>query len=414
MPFRSDTGGFANNANMGELIANVVDAFLTDPVGSGGLGWIGQTPADGPGVAPTIARIYSRGSIGSEAPPFWMPKTQSKTLWSFTGNGVNTAQESYDQPGNPMNHPPSATPSDIDSGAIGQMASMGMTTVVGPYDGYWLFSDETASYFHMVIKVADREYRHFHVGMLDPLDSDLDPDTFYITSHRWAGLSPDNLNDRNDQANGEHKPYGRHILPFACNNSGNLANQANIRSQGFMLYSPAYGTDGYDWFLMSGVENPNTTGGGSGTQVLGQYQQTNQPGNVRSILPTTKTVGDVNSADDSVLFGWGQISGYDDSLGTVLFECEQTFTTDGIALVPIYAILGSDFESARRYSPVGRVPDVFRVNMKSFDAEQEIPIGSETYIVFPMINKDANATTDGEGYSGYEGLAYRKVTANAV
>jgi hypothetical protein len=60
------------------------------------------------------------------------------------------------------------------------------------------------------------------------------------------------------------------------------------------------------------------------------------------------------------------------------------------------------------------VPDVFRVNMKSLDAEQEITVGSDTYTVFPLINNDANNTLSNEGYSGYEGLAYRKITANAT
>lgn len=420
MPFRTATGGFANNANMGDFIANAVDAFLTDAKGIGGLGWISQTPNEGAGTGSQIARLYSRGSIGSEAPPFWFPRTHAKTLWSFTGSGVNTAQETYDQPGNPMNYPFAEPPVDIVSGYISQMASMGMTTVVGPYDGYWFFSDETASYFHMIIKVSQREYRHFHVGMLQPLHPDVDADTFYITSHRWAGLSPDNLGSRNAAVDTEHKPYGHHILPFACQNANNAqgeslsVNSRNVRSQGLMLYSPAYGTDAYDWWLMSGTENSGTSGGGGGTEVAGQYQQTYQPGNVRSVETMGKPVGDVNDAPGSVLFGWGQVTGYDDSLGTVLFECEPTFTTDGIALIPIYTLLHSNVEAARRWGPMGQVPDVFRVNMKSLDPEQEISIGSDTYVVFPMINKDANATTDGEGYSGYEGLAYRKVTANAT
>ena len=416
MPYRDGGagGGFPNNANMGEFIANAVASFLTDAKASGGLGWIQQTPSGGTGTGTDRRFLFSRGAVSTEAPPFWFPYTAAKTLWSFTGNGVNTAQEAFDQPGNPMNHPPADPASDIVSGTIAQMASMGMTTVPGSYDNYWLFGGPTGEYFHMVLKVGARQYRHFHVGMLTALHPDLHDDTFYVTSHRWAGLSPDNLTTRNLQADAEHKPYGHHILPFACQDANNGSGNRNIRSQGFMLYSPAFGTDSYDWWLMSGVENPGPSGGGSGTPVAGRYQQISQPGSARSVIATTKTVGDVNSADDSVLFGWGQVSGYDDSLGTVLFECEPTFTSDGIALIPIYALLHSDFESLRRWAPVGQVPDVYRINMKSLDAEQEIPIGSDTYTVFPLINKDANNVVDGEGYSGYEGLAYRKITANAT
>jgi hypothetical protein len=112
--------------------------------------------------------------------------------------------------------------------------------------------------------------------------------------------------------------------------------------------------------------------------------------------------------------GSGFVSGYDKSLGTSLFACEPTFTTDGVALVPIIVLMHSDFESALRWAPVAQVPDVYRVNMKSLDAEQEITIGSDTYTVFPLMNNDANNTVANEGYSGYEGLAYKKITANAT
>lgn len=414
MPFDSQTGGFANNTNMGEFIANAVRTFLTNSKATGGLGWLEQTPSGGTGTGAARRFLFSRGTVGSEAPPYWFPYTASKTLWSFTGNGVNTAQEAFDQPGNPMNYPPADPASDIVSGSIYQMTSMGMTTVVGAYDGYWLFGGATAEYFHMVIKVDARQYRHFHVGMLNPLHPDLHADTFYITSHRWAGLAPDDLKVGTN-VDREHKPYaGNHCVPFGNNGTENVASGNDHRSQGFMLYSPLYGTDNYDWWLMVGRENSDTANGGSGTQVFGRSQNVSQPGSARDIIATTKTVGDVNNTADSVLFGWGMISGYGDSMGSIPYECEPTFTTDGVALIPYYVILPSDFESDRRYAPVGTVPDCYRVNMKSLDAEQEITIGSDTYVVFPMINKDANNVVAGEGYSAYEGIAYKKITANAT
>ena len=67
-----------------------------------------------------------------------------------------------------------------------------------------------------------------------------------------------------------------------------------------------------------------------------------------------------------------------------------------------------------RIAPVAQVPDLFRVNMSSLDPEQEISIGSDTYVVFPMTNKDSQNTLDNEGYTGFEGLAYKKITADAV
>jgi hypothetical protein len=82
--------------------------------------------------------------------------------------------------------------------------------------------------------------------------------------------------------------------------------------------------------------------------------------------------------------------------------------------MPIYTLLCSDFASDIRWAPVGQVPDVFRVNMRNLTPEQEISVGSDIYTVFPMINKDSANTLANEGYSGYEGLAYKKITANAT
>jgi hypothetical protein len=403
---------------MADFIVDVYQPFLTDAKAAGGLAWIAQnpnggTPPGGAGVHPNYQRLYSRGSIGTEAPPFLFVQTTAKTLFMYTGNDVNTAQEPYDQPGNPMNEPPNATFSDP-SGNLGLMRTLGMTTMVGPYDNYWLFGGPTGEYCHCVIKVSARQYRHFHIGMLTPLHTDLHADTFYMTNHRWDALEPDNQSIRtNAKVNKEHAPYEDHILPFRNHNDINTGftggNNGDARSAGMIVYSPLYGTENYDWWLMCGVENsPDVSDGG----VHGRIR--NSAGNFNTASAITKSVGDVNNGADAVLFGAGWVTGYDKALGTTLFASDPTFTTDGVALVPIYVMLCSDFSSDLRWAPVGQVPDVFRVNMKNLDAEQEITVGSDTYTVFPMMNKDSANTLDNEGYSGYEGLAYKKITANAT
>lgn len=430
MPFRSETGGFTGNGNMGDFIDQIVETFLTDAKGSGGLGWTSHahtgSPARSKGTSPNFEFYFSRGALGSPTQvPIWCMQTASRTLYIYSGNSINTLQESFDQPGNPVNEPPADPPGDRTSGTIYSDRCLGITSAPGSYDGYWVFGGPAAEYCHVVLKVSARHYRHFHVGMLTSLSADLHPDTFYVTGHRWGWLSPDNLKFYNADTNTvskEHNPYEmQHIVPFGNNNDENTAIGVDGRSRGMWVYSPNYGTEGYDWWLMTGdPQDSGTSGGGSGTSVYGQWQNTDQPSNVRSVAPMTKSIGDVNantaveSPQTDVRFGTGWVSGYGDAFGAVPFACEPTFTSDGVPLVPIYVGLHSDFESALRWSPVGQVPDVFRVNMKSLDAEQEITIGSDTYVVFPLINKDANNTVAGEGYSGYEGLAYKKITANAV
>lgn len=427
MPFRSETGGFVGNGNMGDFIDVIVETFLTDPVGSGGLGWTSHThtgsPARSKGASPDFEFLFSRGGGSPATVPVWGMQTNSKTLRIYSGSGIDTTEASFDQPGNPVNEPPADPPSDPSAGGtVGSERCLRVTTAVGSYDGYWVFGGASAEYCHVVLKVGAREYRHFHCGLLNPLVDDLPPESFYVTGHAWAWLSPDDLKTTTiatNSNNQEHQPYDvAHRLPFSNCSQTNTASGIDVRACGNWFYIPNYGTEGYSWWLGFGATSQGgTAGGGSGTDILGMVQNTNQPGNVRSITTPTKSVGVVNTNLNSPLdvkFGAGGVSGGGDSFGMIPFQCEPTYTTDGVALIPIYVYVCSDFASALRWSPVAQIPDVYRVNMKSLDAEEEITIGSDTYVVFPMINKDANNTVAGEGYSGYEGLAYKKITANAT
>ena len=418
MPYRSSTGGFTGNANMATFIDQVVVTFMTDAKVSGGLGWISQAPSRGKGSTPNFEFIVSRGGIGTEAAPFWMCQTTAKSLFIYSGNDVNTAQESFDQPGNPINGP-GADPVVDPTTTFALEKCLLLSTVVGSYDSYWVFGGTTGEYCHVVLKVGAREYRHFHVGLLDPFDADFPTDAFYMTNHRWMHLGPDNLNGSSQPAysatlNYEHRPYHKnHILPFSNNSDSNTGfsggYHGDIRSCGMWVHAVGYGSEGYDWWMMTGAMNTPDVGDGG---TIGRARGSS--GNFDTVAALTKPVGDVNNTADAVSFGSGWVSGYNDGLGGIPFVCEPTFTTDGIPLMPIIVCLPSDFESAIRWAPVAQVPDVFRVNMKSLDAEEEITIGSDTYTVFPLMNNDANNTIDGEGYSGYDGLAYKKITADAT
>jgi uncharacterized protein (DUF2249 family) len=355
-------------------------------------------------------------------------QTNSRTLRIYSGNDIDTNFPSFDQPGNPVNEPSADPPSDQTGGSVFQERCLGVTSAPGSYDGYWVFGGETAEYCHVVLKVDSRQYRHFHVGLAEPLVADLHPDTFYVTGHRWTWLSPDNLGASNSETNTdykEHQPYLHQLTPFAnCDLNNNSVGQ-DVRSRTW-LYCPNYGTTGWNWWLAYGVPGGmSPSGGGTGPTVSApEIIQINQPASARFTSYPAKTVGTVNTNIppsplgspewDYEHFGSMGVTGYGDSFGSIPWGCEPTFTTDGVPLIPIYFLLPSDFESAYRWSPVAKVPDVYRVNMKSLDAEQEITIGSDTYVVFPLINKDANNSIAGEGYSGYEGLAYRKITANAT
>ena len=411
MPFGTDTGGFEpGDDDMADFIEDIVAPFLTDSFVAGGLAWIQQVPTEGAGAHPNFNYLFSRGVIGTELPPFWFPATTLKTLFLFTGDDVNTGQETYDQPGNPMNYPANASqPYNDPVTSFSAMGHQSLTTVVGPYDSYWLFGGASAEYLHVVLKVNSRQYRHFHVGMLTPLHTDLDPLSMYVTGHSVAFLDPDDLSgsglSSSNTDNKEHQPYHPfHIYPFKAENNNNLQfSGENLRHRGLLLFMPNIGALGFDWYHNLSQE---------GNADLGARNATTE-GNMGTLTTTEKPIGDVNNGSDAVLFGVANCSGYRDGLGTTMFYADPTFTANSVPLVPILIGAVVDFESDRRMAPVAQIPDVFRINMNNLDPEQEILIGSDTYVVFPMVNKDSQNTLDNEGYSGFEGLAYKKITADA-
>lgn len=412
MPYRTGATPFTGDDDMADFIEDVWRPFVTDAKAAGGLGWIEQAAARG--THPNYDYLFSRGGVGTEEPPFVFFQTTEKTLYIFTGNDVNTLQEPYDQPGNPMNGPPDAIYSDPSS--MRNLQCLALTTVVGPYEEYWLFGGDTGEYCHLVLKVNSRQYRHFHVGMFNPLHSDLDADSFYVTNHRWGWLDPDDFpadGSGTNTTSKEHHPYQDHILPFRNNGNVNTTSGEDCRSLGMMAYSPGYGSEALDWWFPIGKRRSTTGTNGGTDETIGRVRNANGAGSV-SAIALTKDTGDVNETTDAVAIGAAYITGYDASLGAIPYACEPTFTTDGKAAMPIFLCLPSDIESELRWAPVAQVPDVFRINMKGLAAESEIVLGSDTYTVFPMMNDDSANTLANEGYSGFEGLAYKKITANAT
>ena len=413
MPFRTDTGGFEpGDDDMADFIEDIVAPFLTDSFVAGGLAWIQQVPTEGAGAHPNFNYLFSRGTVGSELSPFVMFGTTLKSLFIFTGDDINTGQQIYDQPGNPMNYPPNAAqPYSDPASEYHSLGCQFLNTVVGPYDSYWLFGGAGAEYLHIVLKVSGRQYRHFHVGLLTPLHDDLDAGSFYITGHCVSNLDPDDLDGQNrfggsNTQNTEHQPYSAfHRYPFGPRNANNLQfSGENLRNRGLLLFMPNIGALGFDWYHNLSIEGNADSGARNATT----------SGNMSDVTTTEKPIGDVNANSDDVLFGVANCSGYNDGLGTTMFIADPTFTANSQALVPILVGAVVDFESDRRMAPVAQIPDLFRINMNNLDPEQEITIGSDTYVVFPMVNKDSQNTLDNEGYSAFEGLAYKKITADAA
>jgi hypothetical protein len=420
MPFETGTTPFTGDNNFADFMTNVYIPFARDDV----LWSDNQAPILSPEVAAPegefwLSRVQRVGSPSAEASPyttqapyvFWRTDVTGEHVMTFTGFGVDDTQECFDQPNNPMNCPAAqASPQlgdfevyKIDYGpgsSVAPSRCIVSNEMTGTYDKYWLFADTDGRYVHCVIKQSNRQYRHFHVGLITPLHPDLDPESFYVTGQFWDQLGASQLTtDPNSivpTVNGEHAPYDTtHRHPFGNSSFGNeLDNSSQLRMQlgGNWLYMPGLVQHSPEvvWFKTTPSD------------ALTWFDRTGD--NVR------KHIGDVNNATGAVEFGCAEITGFGGGLGEILFSADRTFTSNAVPLIPIYVGANVTFASIPRMGVVGQIPDVFRINMANLAAEEEITVGTDTYVVFPLINKDSANVLANEGYSGYEGLAYKKIT----
>jgi len=412
MPFETGTTPFTGDNDIADFLTNAWLPFARDEVK-----WAdNQAPTRSPEVLSPEAEVWTHrvdrvGSPGADVSPFTPkpPFVQFRTddtgdhLHVFTGFGVDDTQDAYDQPNNPMNCPQSADFAIGASGHVGLARCILMNELIGTFDKYWLFADTAGRYVHCVIKVAARHYRHFHVGLLTPLHPDLDPDSFYVTGQWWDRLGASGYTTQSIAAgvpaqNTVHDPYNRnHMNPFWNRDTGNELGSSNAQR---MQLSAS-------WYYMPGLaeNSPEIVW----YKAMGKDSLTYQDHSADSI---GKGIGDVNNTNDSVIFGCAHVSGHPDGLGSLLFSSDRTFTSNAVPLVPIYVGANVDFASANRCGVAAQIPDIFRISMANIAAEEEITVGSDTYVCFPLINKDSANVLTLEGYSGFEGLAYKKITAS--
>lgn len=361
MPFDSAIAPFVGDDDMGDFLLDVWEPFANNE-----MGWVANR-FPGSLALPNAEVWTHRGTTGAPEPPFIFLRTNGRHIWHFCSSGIDTGQSITNQPGMPDLNPHNAFDDPVDTEGTGCPFS---NSLVGPYEGYWLFGDTAGSYIHCVVKVAARQYRHFHIGLLRGLHSDFNADSFYMTCHFWVGLDPDgHTAGINGNPNG---PYEGHIVPFTTTTQGAVSAFVKEFELTNFFYMPGLRGD-----LTWDFYHPE---GGLGT----------------------------TSADSGTL-GRCDVAGYGQAFGRVLWNCDKSFTSNLIPLVPIYIAAGVPFGGSERMAPVAQIPDVYRVNMRNLTPEQEITIGGDTFVVFPVINSDSANTLAGEGYSGWEGLAYKKI-----
>ncbi len=474
MPHETATAPFEpGDDDFGDFILDIWLPFARDDCN-----WV-DNRAPAVGTRPDIECWTHRGTVGSPESPFIFLRTLASHLMLFTGIGVDTGEEVYDQPGNPCNGPQNSGMTSISFG-VNQNSPV-VNSAVGPYEAYWLFSDTAGEYIYCVLKVSAREYRHFCVGKLKQIDGgdDLDSESFWVGGHGWGGLDPDSFHwDNSTTANQEHAPYFASHRILARTNAGSSTNGAFARAKPNSVPCANYYMPGLQPISVTGAAVNNggsghavddiitvELGDGIGTaatlrvtsvnagvidgisvETAGDYTNRTLPstgvaqasttgsgidatfdltfeGHAWYIAsdgdglevpgaPLSKAHGGVNASGFPM--GNAKTTFYDAGLGSILFTMARGFSANANSLVPIYVSTARDFQADIRQGVVAQIPDMFRVNMRDYSPEQVITIGGEDYIVFPTMNKDSVNVQLGEGYSGWEGIAYRRETGAVV
>jgi hypothetical protein len=85
--------------------------------------------------------------------------------------------------------------------------------------------------------------------------------------------------------------------------------------------------------------------------------------------------------------------------------------TVGRAVVPMYPIVPFYWNRTTNNitGPLGQMKDVRGLNIYNFADEEEILVGSDTWVVFPTYRRTPTTSTT-TAYTGHQGIAYKKVT----
>ncbi len=267
--------------------------------------------------------------------------------------------------------PGSAASGDSGSGADDQSGTIADSTIDnsrcvytigdGPFN-YWFFEhdDGTIYYVHIVLEVRQGEYRHFGFGKMTK------------------------FGDWGPGASGGEYAYG------CRNESGITAGDSS-------------------YFFEGGNGTANTEAVDSGATILASGLPGSQASdwlNVWAYGAALYTANlDRNGAQRNR--GCGQARGGPVWRAQGWFKGYPGFT--GIIPLTALSVFYLDLTNSRSYL-LGSMPDVFMCNIAQFDPQEEVVIGSETYVFFPFTKKGTLGGASSSSDSYYYGVAYRKET----
>lgn len=224
----------------------------------------------------------------------------------------------------------------------------GFQPLIGPFPNLYMFSNASGDYVHIVLEWSTGKYRHMAFGKLIQFGTWPGGNGSYFCGSYWSqnGLGTNgSINNPTDNT---------HMLPFQ-----NSAAGAGPAVDWTVNYSN--GTD--HWI-------------GPSELMFGTVQHRQGRSSVR---------GGANRMFKNI---------------------QESLFTGLMPLGPIVvgAVKLSDTPTTIRF--IGQVPDMRTVNLAHLAPAAEMPIGSDTWKVFPLSSKGINV---GQESSAFSGLAYKKI-----
>lgn len=279
-------------------------------------------------------------------------------IYHFHGAAYNAGNSPWDQ--NDDSGGGAASTSDA-SLALARRVRIGNTPTQ-----FWCFEDD--HYFHVVVQVDEDDFRHFGAG--------------YLTKF-------------NDWTGGEYVYGHRRDVNFSGNLAMTVGNNTQLLDGRLADTSPGI-NNAEDYAATVHVEGlDDQTAGGKYAVCMGN-QGSGNLGDDRQGSPEPRV---------HFLGGYGG--------GPFATALSKFRGTTQRALNPMWPILQFYWNRTtdNLQGPMGQMPDVRGVNIRDFTAGEEVVIGGDTYVLFPTHFRSAADTISGTGSSGYQGIAYKKVTA---
>lgn len=234
---------------------------------------------------------------------------------------------------------------------------------------YWAFAgdvDVNESYVHVVVEATANIYRHFGWGVIEKYNDFTGGE--YAYGHRHFNSSSNvAVQDRSTTLLDGRSRTG---AGFA----GELWN-ATIRLEGLPA-SPASGL----W----AVHMNSQTGGNSGNNwLLGQDRQ-------GTPIDRIQCVG-----------GWRS-----DAFARTLGQFRGAVTQGNISTYPIVTV-NQDRNDSDAYNILGSMRDVRGINMRNFQAQDTVVIGSDTWHIFPTTTR-GDVAPDLVNTTGWQGIMYKQ------